>query len=620
MKIKSLEIKNFKSFRERTVEFGDATTISGQNTSGKTTVFDAFTWLLFGKDSLGNTQFEVRPLDKDGNKIHNLEISVTGTIEHDGKEHTLCRTQVENWVKKRGTTESTLQGNVNKYEIDGYPRNEAEYKQFIDSICAEKVFRLLTSPMAFTSLPWKEQRAILMEFAVEASDAELARGFGGYEEILDELEKAPDTDLILKKYAQDLKMLKQRQAELPVRIDEAAKMVVEVDVEKLNIQKAGIEASIADTEEKMTAYAGREKERTELVKERGRIEMELARRSHAIESDLYAQKRAIDKAKDSLVLRIDLAKKRLADAEREYSVSDASLDGLGKVLDSLNAQIGKPGKCSHCGQPLSDEAIKRRDESVKDTIADTEKQIADTKKRMAGAIKDIKTAEEEISTCEKGLREQDALSEKIPTVEQAAKADAQHMMLVGQMGDVTGRLMALNRSDDGQYEALKTLLDGLRAELSEVNAELVRAKQNDEIADRIEDLRQEQMDVGDKVIAREHKRDLVEAFIKQKMDAISGAINGQFDGVNFKLFDVQLNGGIAPTCECTVDGVPFGSLNNGGRIVSGLKIIRTLQKHYGVSLPVFVDNAEAVSDGFMPEMDGQMILLKVTNDKELTIR
>ena len=89
MRIKSLEIKNFKSFRDRTVEFGDKTTISGQNTSGKTTIFDAFTWLLFGKDSLGNTQFEVRPLDKGGNKIHNIEISVTGTIEHDGTEHTL---------------------------------------------------------------------------------------------------------------------------------------------------------------------------------------------------------------------------------------------------------------------------------------------------------------------------------------------------------------------------------------------------------------------------------------------------------------------------------------------------------------------------------------------------
>ena len=473
--------------------------------------------------------------------------------------------------------------------------------------------------MAFTSLPWKEQRAILMEFAVEASDAELARGFGGYEEILDELEKAPDTDLILKKYAQDLKMLKQRQAELPVRIDEAAKMIVEADVEKLNIQKAGIEASIADTEEKMASYSGRERERTELVKERGRIEMELARRSHAIESDLYAQKRAIDKEKDSLVLRIDLAKKRLADAEREYSVSDTSLDGLGKIIDSLKAQIGKPGKCSHCGQPLSDEAIKRRDESVMDTISEKEKQVSDTKKRMASAVKTIKSAEEEISICEKGLREQDALSEKIPTVEQAAKADAQHMMLVGQMGDVTGKLMALNRSDDGQYEALKTLLDGLRTELAEINAELVRAKQNDEIADRIEDLRQEQMNVGDMVIAREHKRDLVEQFVRQKMDTISGAINKQFDGVNFKLFDVQLNGGIAPTCECTVDGVPFASLNNGARIVSGLKIIRTLQKHYGVSLPVFVDNAEAVSTGFFPQMECQMVYLAVTNEKELTI-
>ena len=174
MKIKLLKmrIQNFKGCKDREIAFGDRTDIKGANATGKTTVFDAFTWLLFGKDSLGNAKFDIRPLDADGNMINNLEISVEALIRVDDEEYALKKTQKQVWRKKRGTDTTEFQGNVNEFEINGYPKSEKEFKAFIAGIVDENIFNLVTNPNAFNALPWKEQREILMKFVGVMSDAE----------------------------------------------------------------------------------------------------------------------------------------------------------------------------------------------------------------------------------------------------------------------------------------------------------------------------------------------------------------------------------------------------------------------------------------------------------------
>jgi chromosome segregation ATPase len=474
--------------------------------------------------------------------------------------------------------------------------------------------------MAFTSLPWKEQRAILMEFVLEASDAELARGFGGYDEILDELAKAPSTDDILKKYASQLKALKQEQTELPVRIDEAMQSKVDVDAVNIAAHKKALLGTIDEYEQKMASYAGRANEMKGLVADKANCESEIQRLTAKYERDAYEVRHNLEKKVSDTEVKIDLAKRRKDAAEREVITLKANADGIVNVNKKLSEKLGIPGRCPTCGQALDDEAIKRRDESVSDRIKQNEDEIHSIGVKVMDAENRAAEADEEIKTASEVIEEIKAGMSTIPTAADVIKQDAQYIMLNKQLADVLDRMTALNKTDYGQYDRLRMLVDGLRKEVANLDAEYAKSLRNDEIDVRIENLRQEQMDVGDKIIHIEHLRDLTEAFMKQKMDTVSETINDQFDGVKFKLFDIQLNGGIAPTCECTVNGVPFASLNNGARIVSGLKIIRTLQRHYGVSLPVFVDNAEAISDGFMPEMDGQMILLEVTNDKELVVR
>lgn len=241
LKIRSLHMENFKGIKSLDVNFSNKTNIKGKNAAGKTTIFDAFTWLLFNKNSAGEEKFNVRPLDKDGKRIDNVEIKVVAVLDVDGKEVELSKVQKQNWVKKRGTDTVTLQGNVNSFEIDGYPKSEADFKAYVSGLAqSEDMFKLLTNPQYFSSLKWKDQRDILMRLATDVSDVELAQTDAKYAPLLGELEKAPSTDDIRAKFSKALSEWKKKQAEIPVRIDEAEKSKIDVDVAEQELAKADL--------------------------------------------------------------------------------------------------------------------------------------------------------------------------------------------------------------------------------------------------------------------------------------------------------------------------------------------------------------------------------------------
>lgn len=101
IKLKSLKLKNFKGIKDLHINFGQVTNISGENASGKTTIFDAFTWLLFDKDCTDRKDFAIKTHDKNGNTIHGLSHEVEGIIEFDGTETILKKVYTEKWTKKR---------------------------------------------------------------------------------------------------------------------------------------------------------------------------------------------------------------------------------------------------------------------------------------------------------------------------------------------------------------------------------------------------------------------------------------------------------------------------------------------------------------------------------------
>lgn len=656
MILKSLHLENFKGIRNLDVKFSNKTKVKGQNAAGKTTIFDAFTWLLFNKNSAVEEKFNVRPLDKDGNRIDNVEIKVVAVLDVDGKEVELSKVQKQNWVKKRGTDTVALQGNVNSFEIDGYPKSEADFKDYVSGLAqSEEMFKMLTNPQYFSSLKWKDQRDILMKLISDFSDVELAKTDAKYAPLIAELEKAPSTDDIRAKFSKALSEWKKKQAEIPVRIDEAEKSKVDVDVAEQELLKADLERKIEALEDLIGKSDVRIDEmrseemhcQFEMSAIAQTMNNELSSKRHEIENQKYNHERRLEdvrssirKAQDSIernkksiseqtLKKSDLVKRYKEEKEKKFDDS--------KWIFDVSTAV-----CSLCGQRLPEDKIEslRADFSQRkaDAIeifneehAKTLAMIVDDGNACAEMIKDLtknnKELENTINTLKlheaeeidiiKGLDEQIS---KIPSCAAYFMQNVEYAKLKAKRDELRADIAELEpKGADKLVTDLKAKKADLQSQLDEVNKVIAQAANNVAIDDRIETLRDEQKEIGQKVADQEQMLYLLEEFIRFKLDKVSESINSHFNTVNFKLFEMQLNGGMKDCCECTVNGVPYSTLNSGHRIVAGLDIIRSLSELYGVSVPIFVDNAESLNEFNVPDMDAQLILLSVSEDKQLKV-
>lgn len=671
--IKSIHIENFKGIKMLDVTFSGKTKISGQNAVGKTTIFDAFKWLLFNKNSSGEEKFNVRPLDKDGNRIDNVEIKVSSILDVDGKEVELSKTQKQNWVKKRGTDTAVLQGNVNSFEIDGYPKSEADFKAYVSELAqSEEMFKMLTNPQYFSSLKWKDQRDILMKLVSEVSDVELAQTDAKYAPLLSELEKAPSTDDIRAKFSKALNEWKKKQAEIPVRIDEAMKSKVDIDVAEQELAKTDLETKIADIDAKIKDSDG-------VMMELGREEMQLQfdmsgimqtmnRDLKNMRSELEADLCGCKNELDHFASTISLKEKQISDNEKAITDADTERKKLGEKYNAEKAKAfdetpylfdgskwvfdENSTVCSLCGQKLPENKIeqlkadfeerKSKAKSDAEEKMKTERLKFDNDKNVelkrliniGTAMKDLiskltqenSNLQEEIEKLKK--QEQDTIAKKEALLNQLSKIpeeadysqNEEYVKLKAKHDEVLTEIGKLEAEGaDKAIEDLKAEKADLKTQLDEVNSTIAKASMNVEIDERIGQLQEEQKEIGQKVADQEQILYLLEEFIRFKLDKVSESINSHFKTVNFKLFEMQLNGGMKDCCECTVNGVPYSTLNSGHRIVAGLDIIRSLSELYGVSVPIFVDNAESLNEFNVPDMDAQLILLSVSEDKQLKV-
>ena len=630
-------IKNFKGIKELYVNFSDNTTIFGQNATGKTTIVDAVTYCLFGTDSLGNSKFEIRPLDKNGNKIHNIVISVCLFLRIDGKKTELKRELSENWVKKRGSENPVLQGNVGSYEIDGYPRSEKDYKEYINGIVNDDLFKMLTNPTYFPNMPWKDQRATIMKFASDVSDVELATEDSRFAVLLPEIEKAPSTDDIKNKYQKSLNELKKKQMELPVRIDEVSKTKVDIDVAELELQKNALKEQIDENKAKQDDVSKQYEEYQKLSD--GILEMKLELNGLQQKANLDLEKKraeirgeisTVDNQIADVARQINLNRRNIKSVENAIKENEAERAKQAELWNAAKARVFDENSliCSYCGQEYPAdkkeqlraeyeahraEEIRRIEEegsSLKEAIEKGKAEL----ERLKVVLKEYEDSEITLTESIRGLESAYA---EIPTLVDISDTD-EYKVLTQQISEKEAAMQKENSADEIR-KSLKAESEDLQSQLTEVEKKIALSENNIKIDERIEELQAEQRITAQKIADVEKMLYLLDEFIKYKLDKISDSINAMFDGISFKLFDIQLNGGVKEVCECTVNGVPYGSLNNGHRIIAGLQIIKALQKLYGVYLPIFTDNAESVNDFNLPDMDCQLIKLKVSDDKDLRI-
>lgn len=639
-KISRLTIQNFKGCKEKTIDFGNRDiTISGANATGKTTVVDAFTWCLFGKDSDGNEKFNIRPLNKEGTPIDNIDIKVTVVLDIDGTEKEFTRTQKQKWIKSRSTGEIALQGNVNEFEIDGYPvKNEKTYKEAVSEITDEELFKMLTNPTFFPSMDWKIQRETLLNFVEKASNIELAEDNPEFALIVQELKKAPSLDDMKIKYQKKSKDIEKEIAAFPVKISTLEKSKVDADLSALELQRNSLNEQIADIEEKIYGTDKQFEEYQKLSDGIMELRFSLTDMERKASEENQENRRNLENRIKSVGYDVErcsetleIAKKKIQTCEKSVSMCEEEIEETRKKWSSANLmEFDENSKyCELCGQQLPEskinELVSEFGQRKKSILADIEQkgnnlknQIATDKTCIVKYKSKISVEENRKLSLQSEIENYKRQLSELPETIDLSGTD-EYKKIQKQISEKESAMNQMNSASDIRNEHINKL-DSLRNDLIECEKSIALAMKNNDLDAEIEQLQKEQREKGQEQAECDKMLYLLEKFIKFKMETVQSQIKGALGGeISVKLFEQQLNGETKQTCKLTVNGVPFNDLNNGHKIIAGLNLIKALQNLYDVYLPVFVDNAESINDSNLPDMQCQIIKLKVSDDKELVI-
>ena len=597
IKIKSLKLENFKGIKDLTIDFKDTTNIYGDNAVGKTTIFDAYSWLLWDKDSLNRKDFAIKPYDKNGNEVHNLESIVDGNFSFDDTDLSLKKIYKEVWTKKRGSTQAEFTGHTTDYYINSVPVKKKEYNERIESVLSEDNFNLLSNPLYFNQILDKNKRRdVILGLIDEIKPTDII----AKNKDLEDLDLETYTVDELKKIAKDsAKKINKDIESIPARIDELDKSKIhDIDFDALEFRKKTINPAIKEIDEKLADASKMAEGMTEITEKITALQKE--------KSDLsekYQNKRFEIKLKNKNVLLEKEHDKLVLEEEKKNieKLKDLVENSRKEWQEVHKEQYQGDFKCPTCGQDLLPDQIEK-------TMANFNKKKSEKLANIEEKAKDLKT---KIEGCEKLI----AIYEVKEYKEEDLPIEPPRLQEIDQeINEVRSKLKDYSL-DNKKYLLEKK--DSLNADLEEINKQLSLQGQNEKIDERIKELEKQEKELAKAYEKQQRIIYLCEEYTKVYVGLVSDKINDSFNQVKFKLFENQINGGITETCEATFKGVPYSDLNNAAKINAGLDVINSLSEKLDLKVPIFIDNAESVNE--LIKTDTQLVRLVVSKDKEIKI-
>ena len=641
MKLTKLELLNFKGLKAFTINFNGDVIIRGDNATGKTTVFDSVCWLLFGKDSLDRADFEIKTLDR-GEPVHKVNHEVTGTFTLDeGGTVELKRVYREKYSSPRGG-EVTMTGHTTDYFVDGVPKKEKEYKEIVNSLVDENIFKLITNPLYFNeTYSWQNRRKLLLEMCGDISDEDVIAEYSELKALTDIL-SGHSVDDHRKVVAAKKTAINKELDMIPVRIDEALRGKPTIDtprdvlIQEISLATTTLETLEADKALLVNGHA--------VVDTRAELR-DVQRRLMARESELqmeYKKQSALKSNEyDMVVSELNNLSSKVESTKHRLDTSNRDIQRIESVIDELMHQRQQVNEdafvmdideaCPTCGQKLPAEQIQAAREK-----AETKFNLRKSK-QLEELNQSIELKQQDIEN----IKKRDAGLEPVETLEALIKAKE----LVKQtITDEIGQLTAPVLDDDSIYADLKAEEFMLQMKLDESNTdhseeiadidkriattkehrfnletELNKYEEAKRIDTRVAELESQQAELAAEKSKLDEASYLMDEFVKAKVNMLEDVINSRFKLARFKMFNVMLNGNVEECCETTYKGVPYRSMNNAARINVGLDIINALTSYFKVNAPVFIDNAEAVTE-FVPVNSQTIKLIVDESEPQLVVK
>lgn len=674
--LKNMTLTNFRGHKDLTVQFSELTTISGDNRLGKSTVFDAFVWLLFGKDQFDRPNHEITPI-VNGKRLEKVDSEVSATVIVDGREMSLKRVLHQKWVRKRGTAEEVFDGTETLFFWDEVPLKAGEYKARVDLLIEETIFKLITNPSTFIGLHWTKQREFLFNIAGTITDQQIAESNPNFKLLLEAINGKSFVEFKKELSARKRKLNDELDTIAP-KIDQTTRLMPEAkDWTALEKELGEVEASITSVDVQISDRSkairgqyeeiqGKQKDINDLkTKQRDLVNMKETeahqeafksnqnrseisnlvetafRKFKTSENDREDARRGLEtlntKAKNLNADIEALREKWTAENEREYKVQVDCLvcPVFGSVCGDLDAQV----KHSE-DKKKAEKAFFDTKEKNLEVINQEGSKKADELGFITGRIKDgekyLKEASEKVTALEKEYQD---LFKQLET------------MAVAKPVQIIASELPYWQELDKQIKEIEATITEVapvdNTELNNRKAELItkRDQLKKQLSSRetiisfnqeIEKLKVSASEIAQQISDAEKTEYLIQKFDTIKIEEAAKRINGLFTIVNFQLFDItiealarlendkakgvfiDLNNYYTPCCIATNKlGIPISATNTAERINAGLDIIATLSAFYNVSAPIFCDQAE--SNNNYVNVGAQMIFLRVTKEPVLTI-
>ena len=665
IEIRKLELTNFKCFRNKEFSFDqDVTTIRGRNGVGKTTIADAILWCLFGKNSAGQSTFDLKTHDADGKPIPNLDHSVEMVLwagdEYNAMSITLRRILKETWVKKRGSDEQVFKNNTTEYFVNGEAYTAKDYEKYISTLISEDLFRAITNPQYFPSLKWQQQREFLTKMVGDIEPEYIAGSDDDLVALVRLLDDSNDDIIAHRKHlSYQIKQIKDKLDRIPVRLEEQNKALPEkLDWDMLQINKENTESDINVVGEKIAAIKsgnGGDVLRAEI-----RVQIDNIRRDmNAIEDKERVAYRTRQQEHDNRIAEAQRKFNTLLNTQKDLEQQLQSFDTLKqrcqetleqcerdaeKIREEWTHNLSRAfhfheadGVCPTCGQYLPEEQIAEKRQKaeenlnadkarvkaelteravkVKATRAEAEKTMADYDQKRTEAEKNLADIKEQINVAfsDKAKLEK----EPVLTYEQALTDSKEYQQLLQQRDELRKKLdsVGIDEEATAKLSDLESKKVEYAAVLQQLNTQLATRTQYDKIQGLIADIEKEQHELVTQLSELERREDIARRYQDRQNALLEERINQHFSIVRWRMFRTVNNGGDPfdePYCECYVGGTAYhDGLNQAARLNAGLDIINALCRHYNVCAPIVLDNSESTIN-IIPTV-GQQIRLQVAD-------
>ena len=631
--LKQQHLCDWKAAHDQKIDFQNRTHIYWANEKGKTTIKEAFEWLIFGKHPKGKTDIDIKtkynrltkshyPEQEIDTVIHHLDHVSKSLLDIDGDEIELKKTFHETWNKSK----KTMKGHTTDYSFDKHKLAEGKYKTKIAGIIDEKTFQILTDPLYFSQiLPWKEARNILLSMSPKADQTKVE----GYEEIKDLIQSwsAEEKKVDVKS---EIKKSKTAKEKITPAIAENIGHFIDIGDELRGVELPNSEK--ADIQEKINQINSGSSGQ-EIKNQIAEIDTLILKKKNSFNAEKLEREENITKSGKVIKEAIDKTQEQINELESQSSGNQSLINSgdarkieliseykrVKSLIEEKQKEEFKPTEnCFNCNQPLPESMTEKSRQNFNLKKAEALEafqlkinEVSAEGQELKGKREKFNTSIDESSKAIKAKKEElgkykESRELKIGAINElrATQPDVSELEQEKRIHEANIEQPA----DTSEYVKQIATLD---VEIEKINQRALNIKENKKYTKRIAELEKEDKDLAKSIAVLETQLIQLDNFIVAEVKEHSKAINDMFELANFKMFEIQVNGGIDNNvCEAMKDGVPFNCLNSAAQTQVGIDIIKTLQKFYKVKVPIFIDNRESVTE--IPEIDCQVISLFVS--------